>query len=396
MKRIAVLGGGTGGLIVANLLARNLRREIVKGEVDLMLFDKSNTYILEAGLLPYVAHAFDEEDLKYNKRTLLDPVIKYYTGPSGTITYIDLKNRKFKTQDGKEYSYDYLVIALGCTYDISQPPGLKDDYHTYYEFEKAKELREMLERFTGGSIVQMVYMPDVPIKCPIASGKGPLLIDSYLSHVRRLRGKYMVTVVTTVDHLHAQPEVNKVLEERLRERGHTWIYNFEPSEVDPKKKEVIATNGERVKYDLLITIPLHRGPEVIKKSEIGDPYGFLPGDRYTLTYRRGKEHYDEVYIVGDVANIGVARAGAVAHYEAYVVAHNIASEVKGFGDKILFFGEVICPYLETAYTPYDKGRAWMPWWTYAKNARPFVGTTWGWYLMRTYYLTIPLTLRGLI
>ena len=123
-----------------------------------MLFDKSNTYILEAGLLPYVAHAFDEEDLKYNKRTLLDPVIKYYTGPSGTITYIDLKNRKFKTQDGKEYSYDYLVIALGCTYDISQPPGLKDDYHTYYEFEKAKELREMLERFTGGSIVQMVYM----------------------------------------------------------------------------------------------------------------------------------------------------------------------------------------------------------------------------------------------
>jgi NADH dehydrogenase FAD-containing subunit len=41
MKRVLILGAGTGGMIVANSLARELRREIVKGEVEILLFDKS-------------------------------------------------------------------------------------------------------------------------------------------------------------------------------------------------------------------------------------------------------------------------------------------------------------------------------------------------------------------
>lgn len=157
-----------------------------------------------------------------------------------------------------------------------------------------------------------------------------------------------------------------------------------------------STKGEKLKYDLLITVAPHRGPKVIGASGIGDPFNFVPTDRYTLNYRKGKESYDDVFVVGDVTNIGVARAGAVAHYEAIVVSHNIASEIKGYGDRWLFYGETICPYLGAMYTPARKGKAWMPWWTYARNARPFVGNKWAWYLMRIYYLTIPLTLRGLI
>jgi sulfide:quinone oxidoreductase len=53
MKRVLILGAGTGGMIVANSLARELRREIVKGEVEILLFDRSNKYYLEAELLAF-------------------------------------------------------------------------------------------------------------------------------------------------------------------------------------------------------------------------------------------------------------------------------------------------------------------------------------------------------
>ncbi len=396
MKKIIVLGAGTGGMIVANSLARDLRREIVKGEVELMIFDKSKTYYFEAGFVPYIAGAFDEEDLIYDKTKILDPKIKAFLGDEGNIAKIDLRNRTITTAKGKSYTYDYLVIALGCSYEPSLVPGLLDDYHTYYTFEGAKEVRKLLQEFTGGTIVQLLAMLDVSMKCPITSGKAPLLIDSYLSNVRMLKGRYKIIVATTQDHLHAQPEVNKVLEEMLKIRGMEYIYEFEPERVDAKNKVLISTKGEKIKYDLLITVPPHRGPRVIGDSGIGNPFNLVPGDRYNLTYRKGKEHYDDVFIVGDVADIGVTRAGSVAHYEAIVVSHNIASEIKGHGDKWIFYGETICPYLGAVYSPAEKGAAWMPWWTYVKNARPFIGNRWGWYLIRMYYLSIPLTLRGLI
>lgn len=396
MKKVAIIGAGTGGLIVANNLARNLRREIVKGEVEITVFDKSPLYILEAGLPLYVVGAFEEKGLIYSKARLLDPKVKAFLGEEGEVTKVDLKDRKIYTKTGKSYIYDYLVIAAGCGYEPSLVPGLENDFNTYYIYEKAKELKERLKNFKGGTIVQLVAMLDVSIKCPIAPGKFSLVLDTYLRHIRLLAGRYKIIVATTVDHLHAQPEINKVLEERFKDRGMEYIYEFEPAQVDTKEKVVVSTKGEKLKYDLLITVPPHRGPKFVAESGIGDPYSLIPADRNTLNYRKGKEYYEDVWVIGDVANMGVTRAGSVAHYEAIVVSHNITSELKGVGDKWLFYGETICPYYETFYVPAEKGRGWIPLWTYVRNTRPFIGNRWGWHFLKMYYYTIPLTLRGLL
>ncbi|MEM4577577.1 MAG: FAD/NAD(P)-binding oxidoreductase [Pyrobaculum sp.] len=396
MKKIAIIGAGVGGQIVANSLARSLRREIVKGEVEITVFDKSREYVLEAGLPLYVLGAFEEESLVYKKARLLDPKVKALLGDDGEVTRVDLKDRKIYTKPGKIYTYDYLVIAAGCGYDLSLVPGLEQDYHTYYEYNKAKELKELLHNFKGGTIVHLVAMLDVSIKCPIAPGKFSLVLDTYLRHVKHLAGRYKIIVATTTDHLHAQPEVNKALEERFRDHGLQYIYDFEPAQIDANEKVVVSTDGEKLKYDLLITVPPHRGPKFVAESGIGDPFSLIPADRYTLNYRKGKEHYDDVWVVGDVANFGASRSGSVAHYEAIVVSHNILNEIKGVGDRWLFYGETICPYYESLYVPAERGRAWIPIWTYGKNARPYVGNRWAWHILRVYYYNIPLTLRGLL
>jgi len=45
MKKIAVVGGNFSGIVVANKLARRLRWEIAKGDVEIALFDRSANYI---------------------------------------------------------------------------------------------------------------------------------------------------------------------------------------------------------------------------------------------------------------------------------------------------------------------------------------------------------------
>jgi sulfide:quinone oxidoreductase len=182
--------------------------------------------------------------------------VKAFFGSEGTVAKIDLKNRKIHTVAGKEFSYDYLVIALGATYEPSLVPGLLDDYHTFYTFEGAKEVRKLLSEFQGGTIVQLLATSDVTPKCPIISGKAPLLIDSYLKNVRMLRGRYKIVVATPLDHLHAQPEVNKVLEEKCKEQGIEYIYHFDPAQVDARNKVVVSTKGEKLSLQIIFIGPI--------------------------------------------------------------------------------------------------------------------------------------------
>jgi sulfide:quinone oxidoreductase len=41
------------------------------------------------------------------------------------------------------------------------------------------------------------------------------------------------------------------------------------------------------------------------------------------------KNFDRVYVIGDAANVPTSKAGAVAHYEADVVADNLIREIDG-------------------------------------------------------------------
>ncbi|MCL5965638.1 MAG: NAD(P)/FAD-dependent oxidoreductase, partial [Deltaproteobacteria bacterium] len=135
----------------------------------------------------------------------------------------------------------------------------------------------------------------------------------------------------------------------LDERGIGFHPQHKPASVDPVKKEITFDNGSKASFDLLIAVPPHRSPEVVRKSGLANEAGWIPVDRGTM-----KTRFGNVYALGDVAAIQLPgryrpdiplmlpKAGVFAHFQASVVAANIASEIKGEIGRKEFGGKGYC------------------------------------------------------
>ena len=95
--------------------------------------------------------------------------------------------------------------------------------------------------------------------------------------------------------------------------------------MDAGRKVITSFDGREVNYDLLVSIPPNFGAQCIIDSGMGDPMGYVDTDHNTLKAK----NFERVYVIGDAANVPTSKAGAVAHYEADVVADNLLREIDG-------------------------------------------------------------------
>lgn len=391
-RKILILGAGAGGTIVANKLARELRREIAKDEVEVTVLDKDNRNVNSAGLTFLPFGFYTQLDIVRARSSLLSPRVKFIYGENGECCCIDLKNRSVVVSSGKQYSYDYLVIATGVVFDIASVPGLAEDFTTFYTYNGALKLRDIIVGFEGGRIV--IHAVRMPLSCPGAPGKFAVLLDDYLRYIKgeKVRKNTDIQFLWPGDAI-GPPSYNANLTANFERRGINLTRKFVTAEVDRKNKEVVSTQGERVKYDLLVSIPPHKG--ALMDSGISDENGWVPADRHTLQYKSGTEHYDNVYVIGDAGPADRLKTGISTHFQSLYAAQNLINDITGIGVKQLYKGEMGCPYLDSSYTPYSTGKAYIAAWTYNRPQPPFKATELGWSLYRMYYyLYFDMTLKG--
>jgi len=395
-KKILILGAGAAGTIVANKLARELRREIAKDEVSITILDKNDMNVNQAGFTFIPFGFYTPDDIRRPRRKLISPRVRSVFGENGEITRVDLSNREVTVKSGRKYSYDYLLIATGCTQDVESVPGLSKDFNTFYtSLDDALKLKELLESMSKGKIV--ILTVKMPIPCPGAPGKFTILLDDYLRHVKRARDNFDITFLWP-DPSVGPPPYNSNLTEAFKERKINDVRKFKLSEIDADKKEVVSAAGERIKYDLLISIPPHKGIKALYDSGITDENGWVPADKYTLQYSKSPtERYDEVYVAGDAGPLEILKTGVTAHYQAFTAAQNLIYDVLGTGDRARYLGNVGCPYVGSSLTSESRGKAFLAVWSYGLNPRPFVPTEAGWYFYRMYYYIYwDLTVKAII
>lgn len=334
-KRIAILGGGTGGTTLANRLARKLSKEVEEGEVEILLISNTEKHIYQPG---YLFVAFNEKELDHFIRPQQSLVHRNVTMVYDDVEKIDVEKKELVAKRNR-YAYDYLVIATGSYPDFSAVPGMEEATYNFYTPEGAEKLRNKLVTFDHGKILIVI---DVPHKCPAAPLEVTLMLDDYFRR-RMIRDKVEIVYTYPIGRIHSLQSVADWALPEFEKRGIHYETYFNMETIDPEKKVVYTMDGAEHSFDLLISIPVHKGAPVIFNSGLGDELGFIPTDRYTLKM----EGHDDVYVIGDATNLPISKAGSTAHYEAEVLTHNLVSRVRGLPETALYNGKVAC-FLENS------------------------------------------------
>ncbi|MDR5695284.1 MAG: FAD/NAD(P)-binding oxidoreductase [Armatimonadota bacterium] len=325
-RRVVIVGGGTGGTVVANLLARG------DPDLEVTMVSSDAFHFYQPGLL-YVPFGWVRpEALLRPQRSLLHPRVQFI---QGTVRSVD-PGRKSVDLGERALSADTLVLATGARLAPEDVPGLEGAHH-FYTPEAALRLGKALEEFRGGHIV--VGVAGVPYKCPPAPLEFTLLLEWVLRQTGR-RKATRITYISPLPRAFPIESVADVVEPIMEHRGIELVPFFNVEQVDPGRRVVTSLEGEEIGYDLLVLIPPHRGTVPVTVDGIADRGGWIRTDRETLEVKG----YEGVFAVGDATDLPVSKSGSAAHYQAQTVARRILSSSNGAIPR--YTGKVMC-FLET-------------------------------------------------
>ncbi|MEZ5335372.1 MAG: FAD/NAD(P)-binding oxidoreductase [Methanolobus sp.] len=235
---------------------QEFRKKIAKDELEITILDKSDTNINQGGFTFIPFELYTPEDITRPRSKLISPRVNAFYGDDGEVTAVDLQTREVTVKSDKKYTYDYLVIAMGCRADVNAVPGLTDDLNTFYtSMEDAFKVRDLVKSLDGGKVV--VSVASMPVPCPGAPVKFTFMLDSYLRNVKKIRDDVQLTLVWPMEPI-GPPEFNKFVTSQFNEKGVEVVRNFPLDNVDAANKELTSKNGDKVKYDTLITVPPHK------------------------------------------------------------------------------------------------------------------------------------------
>ncbi len=327
---IVVVGGGTGGTVLANRLAEDLAPELGAGDARVTLLTDDTDHVYKPTFL-YVP--FGTKTVDDARRPVADLVDDSIDIRYDRVTGIDTDAKRLATRDGAPVGYDQLVLAMGAQLAPEAVPGLAEDGHHFYGPEGAQRLRDALADFTEGHLVLSVV--GVPHMCPAAPVEFVLMVDDWLRR-RGRRDDVEVTYTYPIMRAHGIPSIADWATEEFEARDVHLETFFNVEALDPETHTVETMEGTELEYDLFVAIPPHEGSDLVTEAGLGE--GWVDVDRHTLAATNAAD----VYAIGDIADVPTSKAGSVAHYEAGTVAKRITSRVRGETPTAVYDGKTVC------------------------------------------------------
>ena len=328
MRRVLVLGAGFGGLELSSLLAA-----AGDGAFEVTLIDRADAFVFGYAKLDVLFGRATLADARLPYRALTKPGVRLV---QAEVTAIDAAARSVTTDAG-EFDADVLVVALGADYDVAATPGLATAGDEFYSVAGAERLSGKLPGFTRGRAV--VGICGAPYKCPPAPSEAALLLHDDLV-ARGVRDDCEICIVSPFEiPIPPSPETSAALLAAFAERGITFAGEQRITSLDGDRSVAVCADGSEFPFDLFLGVPKHRAPDVVVASGLTED-GFVPVDPRTLATR-----VPGVYAVGDVATIGVPKAGVFAEGAARVVARALIADVRGEDPPPAYDGRGSC-YVE--------------------------------------------------
>lgn len=341
MSDIVIVGAGLGGMSAAYEVKAAVgrgHRITVVGEGDHFSFTPSNPWVGIGWRKP--------EQVQIEAAPVLTRRgIDFINSP---VTAVQPQQNRVVLQDGRELSYDYLVITTGPRLAFDEIPGLGP--HDGY----TQSVCTTPHAISAWAAYEEFLKAPGPVVVGAAQGAscfGPayefaFILDTDLRR-RKLRDKVPMTFVTPepyIGHmgLGGIGDSKGLLERQLRERHIKWVTNARIDKVEPGQMSVSEhdAHGQPVQQHTLpfsysMVIPGFRGVDAVFGVEgLVNPRGFVLIDKY-----QRNPTFPNVYSAGVCVAIppveatpiptGAPKTGFMIESMVTALANNIKSTIEG-------------------------------------------------------------------
>jgi len=339
VKKLLILGAGLAGTMAANRLRRLLDPE----RWEITIVDQDDQHVYQPGLLFIPFGMYGVDDVIRPRRGFIPGGVELVIAP---IEGVDTDRQVVTVGGGRLLEYDELIIATGTHPRPDQTPGLdsdawRDTIHDFYTLEGAVALGRRLSRWEGGSLV--INVMELPFKCPVAPLEFAFLADWCMQRHGKREG-VEITYVTPLSGAFTKPVASQRLGHLLEDKKIGLETDFYPERVDADRGVLVSYDEREIPYDLLVTIPVNMGADFVADSGLGDELNHIPVDRSTFT----ASGHENIYALGDVADLGTSKAGSVAHFASEVFTENFMRRVRGLEPLEEFDGHANC-FIESGF-----------------------------------------------
>jgi len=332
VAEILILGGGFGGLAAATRLGRasgGRHRITLIDRHDLFTMGLANLWIL-AGLRTPGEGTGDRRRLAAHGVTFV----------KGSVRRIDVAGRRVETDTGV-LPFDQLIVALGAETNPGAVPGLPPESNLYHP-AKLPALRDHLAALERGRVA--IVICGSPYKCPPAPFEAALLTESLVRSKGRT-GAVSIAVYLPDPRpmMVAGPAAGAQVKRTLESRGVKVHVEHKITGVDAAAKTLRFANGNEAGYDLLLAVPPHAVPAVVRDSGLTDATAWIPIDPRTLATA-----HPHIHAIGDVTSLALPgggflpKAGVFAEWEGLLVAERVLSALGASADVAEFTGRGDC------------------------------------------------------
>lgn len=327
MANILILGGGFGGLVVAERLSALLDRS---HQITLVAPNQRFTFY------PALVHLgfgdCEPADITFDLRAKLEDLgVRFVHGELIRI-YPERRMAEIAGDDfNGEIAYDYVVFAMGRRLATEKVPGFFEHADHLLGIGAAKRFGDKVRDFREGTIV-VGSCPDGRLPVPVCE-TAFALARKFEADVADGRVRIKVVFPESLEAAFGGATLHKELETAFERHHITVHYDIPITEVS--EDEVISSSGHKIKYDLLMLIPPFRGHAILRGLGITDEHDFVRVDGQMRVHDLAN-----AYAVGDVVAFSGPKLAHMAVRQADVAAENIAATIKGLEPVTEYYHEI--------------------------------------------------------
>ncbi|XP_069481049.1 sulfide:quinone oxidoreductase, mitochondrial isoform X2 [Ambystoma mexicanum] len=265
----------------------------------------------------------------------------------------DPENNCIRTDDDKEISYKYLIIALGIKLQFDKVKGLPEGFSypkigSNYSLQTVEKTWKALQDFKKGNAI--FTFPNTPVKCAGAPQKIMYLSEEYLRKTGK-RSDANIIFNTSLGVIFGVKKYADALLEIIKDRNIQVNYKHSLVEVRADKHEAVFENLDKpgethvYEYEMLHVTPPMGPPDALANSPVSDAVGWVDVNKETLQHKK----YPNVFGIGDCTNLPTSKTAAAVAAQSAVLDRTISLVMKNQSPNKKYDGYTSCP-LVTGYS----------------------------------------------